>query len=290
MNTSGFWLLDKEEGVTSRKLADQVARKLKLKKVGHTGTLDPLATGLMILASDNACKVQHIITSHSKEYDATIHLGAYSETDDREGIIHTIENAPIPTLAKIQNTLFSFVGEQQQIPPAHSAIQINGCRAYIMARQGEKFEIAPRTIQIYSIQLQVYEYPILKIHIHCGSGTYIRSLARDIGLRLHSNAYLQALRRTKIDHWDIKNAHTLEKITIENKLSLEQVLSPFARIDMPQEMLFKIKNGQYISWSMLNIESIPQQTEPLFIWIDNSVIAIAKWNEHYIASKKLLIS
>lgn len=288
---SGFWLLDKPDGITSRKFLDQVSHKLEWKKAGHTGTLDPLATGLMVLVSGEACKLQHIFTGFSKEYIATLYLGASTDTDDREGNIQIMENAPIPTLQQIQSILQTFVGEQQQIPPIHSAIKVNGRRAYKMARKGHEVQMPIRNITIHSLSLLSYQYPLLECKVHCSSGTYIRALARDIGEKLQTKAYLQKLRRTKIGEWDIAKAHTLETITQQDKISLEIALEQYPKIHIFPEQTFAIQNGQRIPWEKLPSQSIPQNKDtPVFIWSQDKIIAFAKYNEKTVSSAKTILS
>ncbi len=200
--------VDKPSGMSSfgavarvrRILSEQEGHKVK---VGHTGTLDPFATGLLILIAGKATKKAPELTKLDKVYEATIRLGAMSTTGDPEGEVTIKEENPDISRTQIEQVLQKFVGEIEQRPPAFSAIKINGQRAYKLARAGKDIEIPPRKVQIYSIDILEYDSPFLKIRTHVGSGTYIRTLAEDIGKELGCGAYTTELRRTKIADYDI---------------------------------------------------------------------------------------
>ena len=179
-------------------------------KVGHCGTLDPFATGLMILLSGKFTRRASELTKLDKVYEATIRLGVTSTTGDPEGEIAPLqETLQAPGLQEVEKVLKKFTGIIAQTPPIYSAIKIGGQRAYKLARKGQIPEIPPRQVEIYSIELLKYDYPILKIRTHVSSGTYIRTLAEDIGRELKTGAYTAALRRTKIGQYDVKNAELL---------------------------------------------------------------------------------
>jgi len=216
----GIVLVDKPEGWTS---FDVVARIRRLArditgnkiKVGHAGTLDPLATGLLILLIGSATKQQDQFMKLDKTYEAQVTLGSTSDTFDSEGV-KTAISAKKPSVSQILATLDKFTGQIEQIPPQHSAIKINGKRAYALARAGKSPEMQPRTIIIRSIELKDYKYPVLQLTCAVSSGTYIRSLANDIGNQLATGGYLSALRRTRIDDWDISGAHKIDKLNTSN--------------------------------------------------------------------------
>ncbi len=208
-------LIDKPADISSFGVVAKVRGYLKAKyghkvKVGHTGTLDPFATGLLILLSGKMTKKSNDFLKKDKTYEATLKLGYTSTTGDPEGEITKIAEIDKPSLDTIKSTLQTFVGTISQTPPAFSAIKINGQRAYKLARKGEKVEIPSRNVTIYSIDILDYNYPELKIRTHVSSGTYIRSLAEDIGKALKTGAYLTALRRTEIDHYKVEDAKSLE--------------------------------------------------------------------------------
>lgn len=208
-------LLDKPAGLSSFGCVARVRRYLTQLaghkvKVGHCGTLDPFATGLLILVSGKNTKRAMEFTKLDKVYEATLRLGQISTTGDPEGDITDVSDRE-PDLDEIKSVLQQFTGKIEQTPPVFSAIKINGQRAYKLARAGKEVEIPSREVEIYSIEILDYTYPELKIRTHVSSGTYIRSLAADIGQILGVGAYLTALRRTKIANFDIKDAEPLDK-------------------------------------------------------------------------------
>lgn len=209
-------LADKPAGISSfgvvarvrRQLSEQAGHKIK---VGHTGTLDPFATGLMILLSGKFTRRAGEFSKLDKVYEATIQLGATSSTGDPEGeIIEQVVQA-IPSEQQAREALQAFTGKITQTPPVFSAIKINGQRAYKLARSGQTVAMPPREVKIYSIELLSYEYPLLKIRAHVSSGTYIRTLAEDIGEALGTGAYTAELRRTKVGEYDVKGAIAIVK-------------------------------------------------------------------------------
>ena len=229
-------LIDKPSGMSSFGVVARVRRKLRDEfghkvKVGHTGTLDPFATGLLILLSGKYTKKSGEFLKLDKVYEATIKLGFVSTTGDPEGEIceysvsgtrrsrpssrgeraHSRQQPPkAPQLNTLKSLLQDFIGEIEQTPPKFSAIKINGQRAYKMARAGKDFEMPSRKVTIYNIEILEYEYPILKLRCHVSSGTYIRTLAEDIGEALGTGAYCLELRRLKIGEWDVRDAEKLE--------------------------------------------------------------------------------
>lgn len=213
---NGILLLDKPSGMTSFGVVARVRRVLsqqagKKVKVGHTGTLDPFATGLMILVTGTECKNAGTYTKLDKVYEATICLGKTSSTGDPEGEITEVESEKAEKLEREQivEVLRHFTGTITQTPPIFSAIKINGQRAYDLARKGQVIDMPSRQVTVYSLDLLDYTWPYLKIRTHVSSGTYIRSLAADIGAALGTGAYCTQLRRTKIADWDVATARTL---------------------------------------------------------------------------------
>ena len=255
-------LVDKPAGISSFGVVAKVRGFLRAEfghkvKVGHTGTLDPFATGLLIILSGKMTKKSNEFLKQDKVYEATLKLGYTSTTGDPEGEItetifskhgevfpkekpndspdfynisllensvspaniknfseaeHVVKINPreyYPSFEKIVSVIKSFIGENEQTPPKFSAIKINGERAYKLARKGEDFEVPSRKVTIYNIEILDYNYPELKIRCHVSSGTYIRTLAEDIGTALGTGAYLTALRRTKIANYDVKDAKPL---------------------------------------------------------------------------------
>lgn len=212
--TDGILLIDKPVAMTSFGVVARIRRVLsqqqgKKVKVGHTGTLDPFATGLMIIVVGKECKNAGMYSKLDKIYEATIQLGQNSTTGDPEGELTNISDHQ-PTQADIEQTLTQFVGTIMQRPPIYSAIKVNGERAYKLAREGRPVEVPERQVVVHSIELVTYAYPQLTIRAHVGSGTYIRTLSEDIGAALGTGAYCTQLRRTQIDTWSITEAQTLD--------------------------------------------------------------------------------
>lgn len=212
-------LIDKPKGITSHDVVDEVRKIAKEVKVGHGGTLDPKATGLLIIGvgKESTKKLGELTKSASKEYEAEIYIGAETDTDDSEGKIVTKAKGVLPPGEnEIRLILTTFLGDQEQLPPKYSAIKIKGKKAYELARSKKSFKLKPRKVTIYSIKLVDYQYPTLKIITKVSSGTYIRSLARDIGKKLGMGAYLKNLRRVKIGDFDIKSAKKLNDLNKKN--------------------------------------------------------------------------
>ena len=210
---NGMVLIDKPAGITSFGVVTRVRRRLsqqigKKAKVGHTGTLDPFATGLMIIVTGKECRNAMNYSKLDKVYEATIRLGLTSTTGDPEGELASSSDEK-PTQEAIEAVLSHFRGEITQRPPMFSAIKINGRRAYDLARKGEIVEIPERQVTIFSLELLDYTYPNIRIRSHVSSGTYIRSLAEDIGTALGTGAYCAELRRTKVGEWDIAQSTPL---------------------------------------------------------------------------------
>jgi tRNA pseudouridine55 synthase len=218
MITDGILLIDKPAGMSSFGVVARIRRVLtqaaaKKVKVGHTGTLDPFATGLMIIVVGKECKNASQYSKLDKVYEATVGLGQTSTTGDPEGEIVAVSE-DVPTLEGIQLTLTTFVGEITQKPPIYSAIKIGGERAYKLARKGEVVDMPTRQVTVFSLELIDYTYPEVRLRAHVSSGTYIRTLAQDIGAELGTGAYCTELRRTRISDWDIEQAVTLSSYGI----------------------------------------------------------------------------
>jgi tRNA pseudouridine55 synthase len=210
---SGFILVNKPTGISSFGVVARVRRYLsqqagKRVKVGHTGTLDPFASGLMILVVGDYCKRAVEFSKLDKTYEATLRLGQTSSTGDPEGEIANVSDL-VPSIQEVQAALSKFVGNIEQTPPIYSAIKINGQRAYKLARKGQEVEMPKRTVVISRLNLVDYKYPLVKIVCDVSSGTYIRSLVQDIGEVLGTGAYTVALCRTKVGVYSIEAASSL---------------------------------------------------------------------------------
>jgi tRNA pseudouridine55 synthase len=202
----GLLIVDKPTGTTSRAVVNIIARFLPGSKVGHSGTLDPLASGILIICIGAATRLVEALQRMSKTYESVIHLGARSDTLDADGCIERVACPPIPSAAEIARALHSLSGPVVQRPPDYSALKIKGRRAYDLARAGEPVELQPRLVQIDRIAVLSYEWPRLQLQIDCASGTYIRSIARDAGELLGCGGYVETLIRTKVGPFTLKEA------------------------------------------------------------------------------------
>lgn len=219
-------LIDKPKGWTSFDVVAKVRGIIKQTgvskpKVGHAGTLDPQATGLLTILVGSYCKRAGEFSKLDKTYEVEMKLGVTSTTDDEEGE-KSATNRPIPDENTIKQAILSFKGEIEQVPPAFSAIKVGGKRAYKLAREGKEVKLEPRKIIVYSLQITDIELPKLKFTAHVSSGTYIRSLVRDIGEKLDVGAYMTELKRTKVGIFDIKNAHKIDALD-ESKIQATMI-------------------------------------------------------------------
>jgi tRNA pseudouridine55 synthase len=210
---NGILVLDKPLRMTSAGAVNRVKRMLpRGVKIGHAGTLDPLATGVLLLLIGSATKSCEGLMNQPKGYEATIKLGATTATDDADSPEIPIPTASKPTLQQIQAALAKFIGTVSQRPPAFSALKVDGQPAYKSARRGKPIDLAPRNVRVDAIEIVAWNWPELKVRIDCGRGTYIRSIARDLGAVLNTGGYLTELRRTRIGQFDISQTVSLETL------------------------------------------------------------------------------
>lgn len=211
MIMDGFLVIDKPAGMTSRDVVNHVQRWFPRKtKIGHTGTLDPLATGVLVLCIGAATKLADRVQMMGKTYQTRIRLGCTSDTDDADGTISPVDVAIPPDETAIAGCLPQFVGTILQLPPRVSALKIDGRRAYDLARQGKDVKLEPRPVRVDAIRLIGYQWPHLDLEIDCGKGTYIRSIARDLGEALGCGGMVQTLRRTRIGEFTIQGSIGLD--------------------------------------------------------------------------------
>jgi tRNA pseudouridine55 synthase len=235
--------------MTSHDVVAIVRRTLHEKKVGHLGTLDPAATGLMVLAvGKKALKTIELFNKLPKTYQAELVFGVTSTTYDREGVLTNVQAKPgwpEPTWHDIQNTLTdNFIGKISQTPPVFSALHIDGERAYQKARRGETVTMPSREVEISKCDLLTYKFPTASIEVACGSGTYIRSIAHDLGQQLRWGAYLSALHRTTFGQWNIKNAVNLEELDWKHITPLKEILTCFQKIEVTPEQYINLQHGK----------------------------------------------
>ena len=217
----GILVINKPKDWTSFDVVAKIRSKLNVKKIGHTGTLDPQATGVLVLCLGKATKLAQKMLTYDKEYVCDITLGATSTTDDIEGEITEVSDASEIPITDIKNALKGFTGTFKQMPPTFSAKKIKGRRAYHLARKGKEVELEPSKVTVHSIELLDYKWPVIKLKIHCGKGFYVRSLARDIGEKLGLGGYLSDLKRTRVGHFSIERAVSIEQADEKHLLPMQ---------------------------------------------------------------------
>lgn len=249
----GFLNLDKPSGITSRAAVDAIVRLVgRSTRVGHAGTLDPLASGVLVVALGAATRLIEYVGRMPKVYQATARLGATSDTDDADGAVVPVADAPIPSEAAIRAALDRQVGTILQVPPQFSALKREGRRAYDLARQGQSVELAARPVRVDRIEVLAYQWPNVTFEVTCGGGTYIRSIARDLGAALGCGGLIASLRRTRIGPFDVRSALDPDAIRLD---TLSEHLQPSAAAleELPRAELAEIDRvrlvqGQAIDW------------------------------------------
>lgn len=251
----GLILINKQKGFTSHDVVNVIRKKLNTKKVGHTGTLDPNATGVLPILIGKGTKISKYLMEHDKTYIATLKLGEKTDTGDSEGQV--IEEKSIPKDLKkedINDVLQSFLGKQKQLPPMYSAIKINGKKLYEYAREGKEVKIEPRDIEIYKIELLEYQNNKIKFEVECSKGTYIRTLCEDISQKLETVGYMEELQRTKVNSFKIEDSILLDDITLENAekniIKIEKVFKEKDKINLDNKKLEMFLNGVKLTYSL----------------------------------------
>ena len=252
MTDAGLVIVDKPAGVTSHDVVGRCRRIFGTRKVGHAGTLDPMATGVLVVGIERATKILGLLTATDKSYAATIRLGQTTSTEDAEGEI--LQNVPVAdgvTDVHIDEAVAALRGEIAQIPSAVSAVKVGGKRAYRLAREGQTVELAPRTVRIDRFEvLEIRRHDCLvdvDVQVDCSSGTYIRALARDVGAALSVGGHLTALRRTRVGRFGLDQARTLEELADQPQLSYsldEACLQSFPRRDLTAEEAESTRHGR----------------------------------------------
>jgi len=246
MNKHGLLVLDKPSGITSRDAVDRAAKWFPRKtRIGHAGTLDPLATGVLVLGIGQATRLIEYVQAMPKVYQTRIVLGATSDTDDADGTIGVNEAASPVDEGKLREAIANFVGEIEQTPPAYSAAHVAGRRAHQLARKGLDVVLAPRLVRIDHIEIRQFVWPTLDLEVHCGKGTYIRSIARDLGVLLDVGGYVAELRRTRIGTFRVEDAVTFETGP-GVLLPMNAALSALPSITVGDEATKKLRFGKTI--------------------------------------------
>ncbi len=304
---NGLLIIDKPQGMTSHDVVAQARRLLREKRIGHAGTLDPMATGVLALCVGYATRLSEYLLGEDKAYEGVIKLGEQTNTDDAEGEV--ISTRPVPAIGEddLRRLKALFSGEIAQVPPRFSAIQKSGQRAYALARKGETVELEARTVTIHSIHLVIYDDGRLTtddrddvhrpssivIRVRCSAGTYIRSLARDIGVALGCGGHLSALRRTQAGAFTLHDAITLEQLEQAAKegraeallLPMERAVAGWPAVQLDDEQTRKLLNGQKLTLT----PALSQGERGLVRTCDarNHFIAISRWDGKMLAPVKV---
>jgi len=257
----GVFCLNKPGGMTSRDAVNLLQRFLRRARLGHAGTLDPLATGVLVVCVGTATRLVPFVQELPKLYRGTFLLGRSSDTDDLDGEVTELESAPIPSREQIEAILPEFVGMILQRPPTYSAVRIEGRRGYEWARQGTPREPEPRPVEVFGLKVLHYEYPTLELEIHCGSGTYVRSLGRDLAQRLGTAAVMSQLTRLAIGHFTLQQAIDPREIGPHNwrdfLLPPAVAVKHLSEVQLPGEDVKKLLHGQ---WPAYEGDLVPGQT------------------------------
>ena len=298
---SGIINVYKEAGYTSFDVVARLRGILKVKKIGHTGTLDPDATGVLPVCVGKATKVCDMLTDKDKVYECVMKLGVETDTYDMSGRI--LERTSVTaTEAEIVNAINSFVGDIMQVPPMYSALKVNGKKLYELAREGKEVERKARPVSIFSIDILEINVPEVSIRIHCSKGTYIRSLCHDVGAKLGCGCAMKSLVRTRVSMFDISDARTLDEIECIAKngnikgilLPLDQVFEDMRTVFVvPTEEAIKLAvNGGKISEGLVFAESISEfnEGEKYRIYLpDNRFLGVYSYQESQFVLEKFFL-
>ena len=250
---SGVLVIDKPVRMTSHDVVQAVRKGTNIRRAGHTGTLDPRASGVLVVLIGPAVRLSEYVSASDKRYQAIIQLGSSTDTYDADGRV--MQTSPVDIAEQqFEEALDTFVGEIEQVPPPYSAIKVKGRKAYEMAREGEEVDLAPRKIQVYSLELLEWAPPEAVIDVYCSSGTYVRSLAHDLGQKLGCGAHLVGLRRTKSGRFTLRDAVPLRKLRdafdagnwYQYLIPAAEALSDWPAVELDQEAMDIIRHGHRI--------------------------------------------
>lgn len=245
----GILLIDKPLGITSHDVIARLRRKLQTKRVGHAGTLDPLATGLLVVAVGPATRFLQYLPLEPKEYIGTVKFGIETTTQDAEGEIVAEKTVPADLMSAIDQALPQFKGAISQIPPLYSAVKKEGKPLYVYARRGEDVEREPRNVYISEVEVLEQNGNEVDVRVVCSGGTYMRTWAHDLGQNLGCGAHLSGLRRTRVGKFSIDDAITLEEATADDLLPLSEALPPVPLVQLNSHQVHAIRHGQAIGWA-----------------------------------------
>lgn len=292
---TGILVVNKAKGMTSHDVVAILRKKLNTKRIGHTGTLDPMATGVLPICIGNATRVSDYIMQQGKSYIATLKFGEATTTYDSEGEITNLSENVIFEANTIVNVLSSFKGKIEQSPPIYSAIKVNGKKLYEYAREGKDVEIKKRNVEIYDIKLLELFGKYAKIEVACSKGTYIRSLINDIGLRLNTYAHMTDLIRNRVGKFEIKESIDISKINeinidkiLDSIIHTEKSLYNLDKINILEDIKFRLINGQRINLNTVKYNGNFNQNEDIVITINDEFIGIGKVEKNVLKMEKVL--
>jgi tRNA pseudouridine55 synthase len=248
---SGVLVVDKPVGLTSHDVVQIIRRGTGIRRAGHTGTLDPRASGVLVVLVGPAVRLSEFVSASDKRYQATIRLGSRSDTYDSEGIITDSEMPVEVTEEQFNEMIMGYVGEIEQVPPPYSAVKVQGKKAYERARKGEEVELEPRMINVYNLEVLEWAPPEVVIDVYCSSGTYVRSLANDIGEELEVGAHLVGLRRTKSGRFTLRDAVSLRRLReafeagswAQYLIPASEALGDWPMIELDADEVEKVRHG-----------------------------------------------
>ena len=267
----GVLLVNKPEGVTSHDVVQRIRRKLGTRRVGHAGTLDPIATGLLVLAVGPATRFLQYLPLEPKVYDCTFLFGQETNTYDSEGEVTSESDVPNDLGQRIADALPAFLGKIDQLPPLFSAVKKAGKPLYAYARKGEDVERETRRVFIESFECLGLDSPRAEFRIVCSGGTYVRSLAYDLGRAVGCGAHVVGLQRTKVGRFDIDDSVELDDVTLGSLIPLEEALLPMPRFQLNQGQLDRVRNGQWVK-----VDAAPPEQNVALLNVDGRVVSIAR--------------
>ncbi len=289
----GALLVDKPEGPTSHDVVKWARKSLSLRKIGHTGTLDPFASGLLILLVGPVTRLAEYLSVLPKTYEARARLGIRTDTHDAEGRIVSVQDPEVvPTREHIETELATFQGRGQQVPPQFSAKKVGGERMYRKARRGDAVQLPPVDVEIFEIRLTDYMPPEIRFTMTCSSGTYVRAVARDLGDRLGVGAHLTVLRRTAVGVFSVDHAVPGDALREGLRPDPTHWVEPAAAVAhlttvrVEADAALRLRQGGTIPWSQ---EAGPEATEPIAVMDEGGLVGIAEIRNGRLAPKKILM-
>ena len=251
---SGVLVVDKPVGLTSHDVVQIIRKGTNIRRAGHTGTLDPRASGVLVVLVGPAVRLSEYVSASDKRYQAVMQLGASTDTYDADGTVTSTSPVEV-TEEQFEETLQDFVGEIEQVPPPYSAVKVKGKKAYEMAREGEEVDLAPRKIKVYNLELLEWAPPEVVIDVYCSSGTYVRSLAHDLGEKLGCGAHLVGLRRTKSGRFTLRDAVPLRKLReafetgswYQYLIPAAEALTDWPAIELTHEQVESVRHGHRVA-------------------------------------------